>query len=1405
MAWISEHVDRVVQRLKRKEKTANAESNEINQPSTQLAPPFPVPKSPTTPIAPDQKTTKSPIVEANADREVQVDPWTRAFELFRERNHDQGLVIAYKDHLGFLRGDGDSGPDLWSKDSVEATVKKLLEDRDQKQWKITIMDRDIKIRSQLERLTKFLLWSDPVVKTAVSCQPYAALAWSGVSLILPLLTSGITQNADMLEGFNNAGELQMYWQICEQEYLDPKHRNHYHSLVEPLAKLYSYIIEYHAQVIRHLVSSQASRAWTDIKGSAGWSELTDKINKLDEYCRTRFIPIGKQSEAWTNMKNQLQELHQSRITSERILHHIVEDRKEKGEESLLKDLARTAGDYTRYKDINPERVPGTCEWFLKDEGFSKWRSSSSDLLWVSAGPGCGKSVLSKALVDEGHLNPLTTITITPSSMIFTIPSTSGAIRHALPAHKANGDTLTMKRSELWQILVDCATASEGSEIICVLDALDECEKSSRSWILNVLEKFFSNEEMRSKSKLKFLITSRPYQDLEYSFENFPKNAAYMRLDGDEKYDQIREEIDLVIDAKVETLTRKFNDKTNAAEKIKARLKSMDNRTYLWLYLTLNYIDEQPAMYSKTSSVERLLSHLPSSVADAYESMLSRNGDQQVKRTLLQLVLAAERPLTLLEANFALTLALQDQRMESHEEFMGETWSLPAFQDVVKEYCGLFISIHDSKLSFIHQTAREFLLTKREEGHVGWGGSFSLQHSHGTMLQVCLDYLFISDIGGYDYVLGDLIENSYPLLDYSGNYWPSHIVKHGTALSDNNLNRVRILCDPGSRHLQIWTFVYGDLIGDWRQYSRWTSLGFATFLGLKQFAQLLLEEGAEVNEGSDAPIQIASEQGHEDMVQMLLNNGADTHGRGSTDTTALGFASSAGHQRIVEMLLEHGADVNLRSKTSDSALQEALSWGHEQIVDILLTHGADVNIQSKDGTTALQEASASGHQEIVQKLLAHGADIDIKGELYGTALHAASSGGHQHIVEILLAQGADVHIEGKLYGSAVQAASFGGNQQIVRLLLAHGARPNIENGFFGSAIQAASFVGNPQIVQLLLGQGANPNSESEDFGPALQLASGNGHQQVVETLLSHGADVNLQRDGGYTALYEAAKNGHDRVAKILLDHGADMDTARYSITALHKASEQGHHKVVELLLNHGADIEAAQYGDTPLCIASNKGHQKVVEILLRRRAAVTPKALHSAAKAGNLQIVEILLDHGADINAFNISTSEETALFIAAKRGHEEVVNILLGHGAKVNTVNMFSQSALYSASLNWKQKVVAILLEHGAATEPEDPSHGIALQAAAETGHLRIVEILLVHGANPNFQNGCGQTALHKAAGNGHERIVGILLENGAGVGMQDYYECTALEAAEGNGHQAIVDILEKHVNSGGKLSSVCN
>jgi hypothetical protein len=152
-------------------------------------------------------------------------------------------------------------------------------------------------------------------------------------------------------------------------------------------------------------------------------------------------------------------------------------------------------------------VPGTCEWFLKDQRFGEWRDSNSDLLWVSAGPGRGKSVLSRSLIDEGHLS---TITITPSDIqptsvsvvayfffkeggdgnmddaqalyailhqIFTSSSTSELIKYALPKHRRYGESLTKSFSVLWDILEECATASEASEIICVVDALDECEKT----------------------------------------------------------------------------------------------------------------------------------------------------------------------------------------------------------------------------------------------------------------------------------------------------------------------------------------------------------------------------------------------------------------------------------------------------------------------------------------------------------------------------------------------------------------------------------------------------------------------------------------------------------------------------------------------------------------------------------------------------------------------------------------------------------------------------------------------------------------------------------------------------------------------------------------------------------------
>lgn len=113
------------------------------------------------------------------------EPWARAFQIVQER--EPKLMGDYKVHLASLQDDL-AVTDLSAPRSVQALVDSLQKEREQKQWRVSLFNSDIKIREQTEKLSKFLLWSDSIVKSVVSAQPYAALAWTGVSLLLPVGT-----------------------------------------------------------------------------------------------------------------------------------------------------------------------------------------------------------------------------------------------------------------------------------------------------------------------------------------------------------------------------------------------------------------------------------------------------------------------------------------------------------------------------------------------------------------------------------------------------------------------------------------------------------------------------------------------------------------------------------------------------------------------------------------------------------------------------------------------------------------------------------------------------------------------------------------------------------------------------------------------------------------------------------------------------------------------------------------------------------------------------------------------------------------------------------------------------------------------------------------------------------------
>lgn len=142
----------------------------------------------------------------------------------------------------------------------------------------------------------------------------------------------------------------------------------------------------------------------------------------------------------------------------------------------------------------------------------------------------------------------------------------------------------------------------------------------------------------------------------------------------------------------------FGNKCGICEKdrrLTDRLKEMNNRTYLWLFLTVDIITGSRSKYSKVSDIDSLLSDLPSKVSDAYERILSRSSDNVRARILLQLIVAATRPLSLQEANIALTLATQKGNCTSHRKL--DLWPLDGFKSTIQNICGLFVSVHDGKV------------------------------------------------------------------------------------------------------------------------------------------------------------------------------------------------------------------------------------------------------------------------------------------------------------------------------------------------------------------------------------------------------------------------------------------------------------------------------------------------------------------------------------------------------------------------------------------------------------------------------------------------------------------------------------------------------------------------------------
>lgn len=142
--------------------------------------------------------------------------------------------------------------------------------------------------------------------------------------------------------------------------------------------------------------------------------------------------------------------------------------------------------------------------------------------------------------------------------LFTLHPDSSLINCALGSYKDFGKNLRHNFHRLWDILLKCAEQDEVGEIICLIDALDECKVDDCKEFLDCIVRFYTNDSQgKPLPRLKLLITGRLYDNISRKLQTL-STKHYSYFDNNDPSRYIRKDINLVIQARAEKLAN-FDD------------------------------------------------------------------------------------------------------------------------------------------------------------------------------------------------------------------------------------------------------------------------------------------------------------------------------------------------------------------------------------------------------------------------------------------------------------------------------------------------------------------------------------------------------------------------------------------------------------------------------------------------------------------------------------------------------------------------------------------------------------------------------------------------------------------------------------------------------------------------------
>lgn len=549
---------------------------------------------------------------------------------------------------------------------------------------------------------------------------------------------------------------------------------------------------------------------------------------------------------------------------------------------------------------------------------------------------------------------------------------------------------------------------------------------------------------------------------------------------------------------------------------------------------------------------------------------------------------------------------------------------------------------------------------------------------------------------------------------------------------------------------------------------WTPLFYAVRSKRTETVKFLIEKGANVNaqdEGGKTPLHVAVNGNSTNIIGILVKAGADTELKDKSGNTARFVAKRGGRHKAEKVL----SDV---PRLLQDAMREARRKAISQR-DIYTITEADFDLLKYTGMTQLAHAVENGNVEAVKFLIGRGADVNKKIKGGGTPLHIAAYKNYMEIAALLIEAEADVNMK-DLYGETPLHQAALKNSQVLVPLIKAGANLNAQDNKGDCPLHFAAEKNSVDSIIALIEAGANIDLIGYGGRTPLFEAIAWNRVEAVKFLVEAGANVNFRVNlassvaNGESPIHTAALFADTEIMAALLDAGADIDAQpKHGKKAIDYAIRGKRKEIVQFLLERGAtvpdllDYSSAndpwaraeqwynevkksdkKFNESPsgtdidnlehLCHAVRQGDIESVTLLLhKRRTNVNTldkrgySPIHWAALEGNIEIMALLLENGADLN---LRTEENSPpLFLTIWR-------YMINRKREANGLPIEKKASL---------EAMLFLLEQGAEIDAVNVGGLSLLHISASYGEIEMMRILLDKSADIELQCKAGKTPLH--------------------------------------------------------------